>query len=91
MEADRIREEYGPASHGFADLVAVPWYDPDAFVRAAADLAGGRRGALASDGHPAFGTDASDDLTALRLALSAPNRTTCARSAPMPPRRWNRR
>jgi Xaa-Pro aminopeptidase len=72
VEADRIAEEYQPGQHGFAELVAVPWYDPDAFVRAAADVAGAPASALAADGHPAFGTDSSDDLTALRLALSAP-------------------
>src|SRR5438067_6834748 len=71
VEADRIAEEYQPGKHGFAELVAVPWYDPDAFVRAAADVAGAPASALASDGHPAFGTDSSDDLTVLRLALSA--------------------
>jgi len=70
VEADRIAEEYQPGKHGFAELVAVPWYDPDAFVRAAADAAGAPASALASDGHPGFGTDSSDDLTALRLALS---------------------
>jgi len=70
VEADRITEEYQPGRHGFAELVAVPWYDPDAFVRAAAGAAGAPASALASDGHPAFGTDSSDDLTALRLALS---------------------
>ena len=70
VEADRIAEEYQPGKHGFAELVAVPWYDPDAFVRAAADAAGAPISALASDGHPAFGTDSSDDLTVLRLALS---------------------
>jgi Xaa-Pro dipeptidase len=70
VEADRIAEEYQPGKHGFAELVAVPWHDPDAFVRAAADVAGAPASALASDGHPAFGTDSSDDLTALRLALS---------------------
>jgi Xaa-Pro aminopeptidase len=70
VEADRIAEEYQPGKHGFAELVAVPWYDPGAFVRAAADAAGVSASALASDGHPGFGTDCSDDLTALRLALS---------------------
>ncbi len=70
VEADRIAAEYRPGEHGFAQLVAVPWYDPDAFARAAADIAGAPAGVLASDGHPAFGPDSSDDLTALRLALS---------------------
>src|SRR5215469_12939457 len=70
VEADRIRTEYRPDQHGFTGVVAVPWYDPDAFVHAAAEIAGAPAIALTSDGHPAFGTDSSDDLTELRLALS---------------------
>src|SRR5581483_1219995 len=54
VEADRVRDEYGPERHGFTELTVVPWHD------------------LAADGHPGFGTDAADDLTALRLALSGP-------------------
>jgi Xaa-Pro dipeptidase len=72
VEADRIAVEYQPGQHAFAELVAVPWYDPDAFVRAAVDVAGAPASVLASDGHPEFGTDSSDDLIALRLALTAP-------------------
>jgi Xaa-Pro dipeptidase len=72
VEADRIGDEYGPGAHGFAELVAVPWQDSAAFVRAAEQLAGAAAGELAADGHPAFGLDASDDLIALRLALSPP-------------------
>jgi Xaa-Pro dipeptidase len=49
VEADRVREEYQPHRHGFTDLVAVPWYDPDAFVRAAQDIAGTDAGRLAAD------------------------------------------
>jgi Xaa-Pro dipeptidase len=71
VEADRVREEYGPGRHGFGCLAAVPWWQPEAFVAAAQELAGAPAAALAADGHPAFGTDASADLTALRLALSA--------------------
>jgi Xaa-Pro aminopeptidase len=71
VEADRIRSEYDPAAHGFAELAEVPWYSPDGFVSAAVRLAGSPAASLASDGHPAFGRDASDDLIALRLALSA--------------------
>jgi Xaa-Pro dipeptidase len=74
VEADRIREEYGPQMHGFAELAVVPWYEPDAFVQAAQALAGAGAADLAADGHPAFGTDAAADLTALRLALSEPER-----------------
>ena len=70
VEAERITAEYDPAAHGFAGLAEVPWYETDGFVTAAADLAGAPPAELASDGHPAFGTDASDDLIALRLALS---------------------
>jgi Xaa-Pro dipeptidase len=72
VEADRIRAEYGPDRHGFADLVAVPWFDPDAFVTAAQALAGVPAAELAADGHPAFGRDVTDDLIELRLALSPP-------------------
>jgi Xaa-Pro dipeptidase len=70
VEADRVRAEYGPDRHGFAGLVAVPWFDPDAFVTAAQALAGVPAAELAADGHPAFGRDVTDDLIELRLALS---------------------
>jgi Xaa-Pro dipeptidase len=70
VEADRVSEEYQPRRHGFADLVAVPWYDPDAFVRAAQDIAGADAGRLAADGHPAFRVDATEELIDLRLTLS---------------------
>ncbi len=78
VEADRIRDEYGPGDHGFAEFAAVPWQDPDAFVRAAEQLAGAPARRLAADGHPAFGFDVSDDLIALRLALSAPEQEDLA-------------
>ncbi len=70
VEADRVKAEYEPAAHGFDGLAEVPWYSPDGFVTAAADLAGVPPARLASDGHQAFGRDASDELVALRLALS---------------------
>jgi Xaa-Pro aminopeptidase len=70
VEADRVAAEYQPRQHGFADLAAVAWYDPDGFTRAAQDIAGAPADRLAADGHPAFGRDAADDLVALRLALS---------------------
>ena len=78
VEADRIRDEYDPAAHGFGELVSVPWQDPDAFVRAAEQLAGAPAARLASDGHGGFGRDASADLVALRLSLSAPERDELA-------------
>ena len=78
VEADRIRDEYDPVAHGFAELVPVPWQDPQAFVRAAERLAGAPAARLASDGHPAFGLDVSDDLVGLRLALSEPEQEDLA-------------
>ncbi len=70
VEAERITAEYDPAAHGFDELVQVPWYSPGDFVSAAVDLAGADPAGLASDGHPGFGLDVSDDLISLRLALS---------------------
>ena len=78
VEADRIEDEYGPGEHGFAEFAVVPWQDPDAFVRAAEQLADAPARRLASDGHPAFGFDVSDDLVALRLALSEPEQEDLA-------------
>jgi Xaa-Pro dipeptidase len=70
VEAERITAEYDPAAHGFDELVQVPWYSPGDFVSAAADLAGTDPAGLASDGHPGFGLDVTDELISLRLALS---------------------
>lgn len=70
VEAGRIAAEYDPAAHGFDDLAVVPWHQAGDLVTTAAGLAGTPAARLASDGHPAFGIDASDDLIALRLALS---------------------
>jgi len=78
VEADRIRDEYDPAAHGFTNLVVVPWHDASAFVTAAERLAGAPARSLAADGHPAFGIDATDDLVGLRLALSAPEQDDLA-------------
>lgn len=71
VEAERIKAEYDPVAHGFAGMAEIPWYAPEGFVSAAAELADAPAARLASDGHPAFGLDASEDLIALRLALSA--------------------
>jgi Xaa-Pro dipeptidase len=71
VEADRVRDEYDPVRHGFAELIEVPWHEPDAFTRAAVELAGLPPSQLASDGHRDFGIDASAELISLRLALSA--------------------
>lgn len=70
VEGPRIRAELLPVLPGVRDVAEVPWYEPQAFAEAAAELAGAPAASLASDGHPAFGCDASDDLIALRLALS---------------------
>ena len=78
VEADRIRDEYGPAAHGFAELMIVPWQDAVAFVQAAERFAGRPAAQLGADGHPAFGGDASADLVALRLALSDAERADLA-------------
>ncbi|MFJ6135769.1 M24 family metallopeptidase [Kitasatospora sp. NPDC092286] len=53
-----------------SELRAVPWYDPAAPAVAAARFTGHDPALTASDGHPAFGVDATDDLVALRLALT---------------------
>jgi Xaa-Pro dipeptidase len=78
VEADRIRDEYGPAAHGFAELMIVPWQDADAFVQAAERFAGQPAARLSADGHPAFGADASAELVALRLTLSDAERADLA-------------
>jgi Xaa-Pro aminopeptidase len=78
VEAPRILAEYDPAAHGFAGLAEVPWYSPDDFAVATAELAGLPAADVASDGNPAFGADASDDLIALRLALSDAERDDLA-------------
>lgn len=78
VEAERIRDEYVPSAHGFGELVIVPWQNPDGFVRAAEELAGAPAGTLASDGHGSFGFDITEDLIALRLRLSPPERDDLA-------------
>lgn len=70
VETDRIRDEYRPSSHGFDEVISVPWFEPDAFVRAAEDYLGSEALLLASDGNQAFGDDVSDELVSLRLGLS---------------------
>jgi Xaa-Pro aminopeptidase len=78
VEADRIRDEYDPAAHGFADAVTVPWHDPGTFVTAAERFAGAPARLLAADGSPEFGFDVTDDLVAMRLPLSAPEQDDLA-------------
>lgn len=73
VECDRVRDECDPSALGF-ELVAVPWFDDDAFARAVEEAAGAPASLLGADGHPAFGVDLTDELVSLRLALSAPER-----------------
>ena len=72
VEGPRILDEYDPAAHGFDEVVQVPWWDASAFVTAAETITGAPAAELASDGHPAFGSDVSEELVTLRLALSVP-------------------
>ena len=79
VEADRIRDEYGPAAHGFAELVAVPWQDAAAFVTAAERLAGAPAGPAGLRRPPRVRRwTPATDLIALRLALSAAERADLA-------------
>lgn len=71
VERDRVRDECDPAALGF-ELVAVPWFEDGAFVRAAEGAAGAPAALLGSDGHAAFGADVTDDLVSLRMTLTAP-------------------
>ncbi len=68
VEYDRIKAELLP--EGTA-LVAVPWWDPEALVSAAADALGVPADQIGSDGHPGFGVDLEHDLAVIRLALSS--------------------
>jgi antitoxin VapB len=52
-------------------ISAVPWFEGGAFAVAASEAAGAASSELASDGDPAFGIDASDELALLRLPLLA--------------------
>jgi antitoxin VapB len=68
VERPRLEAEARLGELGFS-LEDVPWFDGDALVRATEETAGAGRAQLASDSHSAFGVDADDDLTALRLRL----------------------
>lgn len=78
VERARVTEEYAATMGGLDAVASAPWYDPAALVRAAEQLAGRPGDQFWTDGHPAFGLDASNDLVALRLALSAPERAELA-------------
>jgi Xaa-Pro dipeptidase len=68
VELPRLVAEALLDERGFS-LEDVPWFDRDALVRAVEETAGTGRTELASDSHSAFGVDADDELTALRLRL----------------------
>jgi len=67
VEEPRLRAELVPAG---VEIVAVDWFDSDAFTSAAAAALNARAAELASDGHPDFGVDVSEALTRVRLSLS---------------------
>ncbi|MDA8266463.1 MAG: hypothetical protein M0T79_14200 [Actinomycetota bacterium] len=69
VELPRILADSDPAASDFS-VVAVPWYDPEAFVATSAGRLGAAAANLGSDGHPAFGVDLSDDLVISRMALT---------------------
>ena len=71
VEAPRITAELLPAG---MELVAVPWWDAEAFAVAAGDVLESDLGNLGSDGHPAFGRDLDHELQRVRLPLSEPER-----------------
>ena len=71
VEAPRIAAELLPAG---MELVAVPWWDADAFAVAAGDVLEAISATLGSDGHPAFGRDLDHELQRVRLPLSEPER-----------------
>jgi Xaa-Pro dipeptidase len=72
VEAARLRAE-GPFGELGWEVAEVPWWEPAAFVKAAADVFGGATDLIGSDGHPAFQVDLSAELIATRMVLSAPD------------------
>ena len=71
VEAPRIAAELLPAG---MELVAVPWWDADAFAAAAGKALDADLDELGSDGHPAFGRDLDFELQRVRLPLSEAER-----------------
>ena len=69
VEHPRVVADSDPESCGFS-VVAVPWYDPGAFVAACSKGLGLAPSELGSDGHGAFAVDLSEDLVVARLALT---------------------
>jgi antitoxin VapB len=67
VERPRLLSELVPAG---VEVIAVDWFDDAALDVAAAQTLGVAPSAIASDGHPAFGRDVSNELTRSRLSLS---------------------
>lgn len=67
VERDRVAAELLPPDTG---LVAVPWWDPELLVDAAADALGAPAQRIGADGHGSFGIDLDHELTVARLELS---------------------
>jgi len=68
VEKERLVVEALGGRDEWADVVAVPWWDEQAFIDAARAVSGAR--VLATDGHPAFELDLDEALTRARLVLS---------------------
>lgn len=69
VEYPRILADSDPLACGFT-VVAVPWYEPNAFVGTCTQYLGVAPSRIGTDGHPAFGVDISDDLVIARMALT---------------------
>lgn len=72
VEAPRLRAEGPIAALGWP-VVAVPWWDSDAFVGAAAKMLDAAPSLLGGDGHRGFGHDLTHSLVTARMRLSAPD------------------
>lgn len=68
VELPRLRAEADLDALGL-EASAVTWSAPDGLAAAAESAARAPRALLAADGHAAFGIDAADDLTAVRMCL----------------------
>jgi Xaa-Pro dipeptidase len=81
VERPRIEAEHDLPARGLR-VEDVEWFaGHEGFVRAACAFADAPPAALASDGHEAFGIDAEDTLTGLRLALVPSERARLAELA----------
>jgi len=72
IEAPRLEHDFRVRERGW-EVVGVPWFDADAPLRAACEVAGVTSDELLSD-VDAFGTNVRDLVISARLVLSAPER-----------------